>query len=137
MPGAESRQRTRCQLAELIQSKKYDAIQSWHGLPEHLKRQAVTDLLRSVEWHFWGVPVANPGKEKLLRWVPESVRQVLGPPETGSQRDLRNTNAAPEKRRERTPDRNAYEKSAVSCSREAASSRSPQDFAIAMPDLRT
>ena len=40
-------------------------------------------------------------------------------------------------RRERTPDRNAYEKSAVSCSREAASSRSPQDFAIAMPDLRT
>ena len=41
------------------------AIQSWSGLPEHIKRQAAPDMLRGVEWQFWGVPAMNPGKEEL------------------------------------------------------------------------
>jgi hypothetical protein len=27
-------------------------IQSWTGLPEHVKRQAAPDMLPAVEWHY-------------------------------------------------------------------------------------
>jgi hypothetical protein len=57
------------------------AIQSWSGLPEHIKRQAAPEMLRGVEWHFWGLPVMNPGEEELLRWVPPPFRQTLDLPE--------------------------------------------------------
>ena len=26
-------------------------------------------MVRGVQWHFYGVPVANPGKEELIRWI--------------------------------------------------------------------
>jgi hypothetical protein len=75
------------------------AIQSWSGLPEHIKRQAAPEMLRGVEWHFWGVPVMNPGKEELLRWLPDSARQFLELLERGNRGNLvRTTSIALEKR---------------------------------------
>jgi hypothetical protein len=79
------------------------AFQSWSGLPEHIKRQAAPEMLRGVEWHFYGVPVANPGKEELLRWLPDSARQFLELLERGNQGNLKKTNATPEKPRIVTP----------------------------------
>ena len=75
------------------------ATQSWSGLPEHIKRQAAPDMLRGVQWQFWGVPVMNPGKAELLRWLPAPLRQTLGLPEG----DLKRTSAALEKRQPPTP----------------------------------
>jgi hypothetical protein len=85
------------------QNRNMSSIQSWSGLPEHIKRQAAPDMLRGVQWHFWGVPVANPGNEELLRWVPESVRHLLGQLERGNPGNLKKTNAAPEDRQIVTP----------------------------------
>jgi hypothetical protein len=48
-------------------------------------------MLRGVEWHF-------PGKAELLRCVPASAPQAMGPPGTGNQGNLRKTRPAPEKR---------------------------------------
>ena len=50
-------------------------------------------MMRGVQWHFYGVPVANPGKEELLRWVPATFRQALSPPEMGNQGDPKKANA--------------------------------------------
>ena len=52
-------------------------FQSWSGLPDFIKRQAAPDMLRGMQWYFYGMPVVNPGQEELLRWVPDSVRQFL------------------------------------------------------------
>jgi hypothetical protein len=74
------------------------ATQSWHGLPEHIKRQAAPDMLRGVQWQFWGVPVMNPGEEELLRWVPYSGQRVMELLEKGNRGNLvQRTRAALEK----------------------------------------
>jgi len=85
------------------EDRNMSAIQGWRGLPEHLKPQAALDMLRGLQWNFYGLPVANPGKEELLRWVPESFRQLLGQFETGNQGNLKKTNPAPEKGQIVTP----------------------------------
>jgi len=79
------------------------AIQSWSGLPEHIKRQAAPDMLRGVQWQFWGVPVMNPGEEELLRWVSAPLRQTLGLPEGVNEGNRRKTSAALEKRQTPAP----------------------------------
>ena len=76
---------------------------SWSGLPEYIKRQAASEVLRGVEWQFWGVPVINPGEEELLRWVSAPLRQTLGLPEGVNEGDLKRTSAALEKRQTPTP----------------------------------
>jgi hypothetical protein len=85
------------------EGRNMSAIQSWSGLPEHIKRQAAPDMLRGVQWQFWGVPVANPGKAELLRWVPAPFRQALGLPEGVNEGDLKRTSSALEKRQTPTP----------------------------------
>jgi hypothetical protein len=79
------------------------AIQSWHGLPEHFKPQAALDMLRGVQWHFWGIPIANPGRRNCRAgslnlsgnlWVC-SKEEIIG--------NLKKTNPAPEKRQIVTP----------------------------------
>jgi hypothetical protein len=80
------------------------AIQSWSGLPEHIKRQAAPEMLRGVEWHFYGVPVANPGKAELLHWLPHSGQQVNQLLERGSRGNLvQKASTGPEKRQIPTP----------------------------------
>jgi hypothetical protein len=85
------------------EDRNMSAIQSWSGLPEHIKRQAAPDMLRGVQWQFWGVPVMNPGKAELLRWVPAPFRQALGLPEGVNEGDLKRTSSALEKRQTPTP----------------------------------
>jgi hypothetical protein len=77
------------------------AIQSWSGLPEHIKRQAAREMLRGVEWHFYGIPVANPGKAELLRWLSAPIQQTLALLKGTNQG--KETSAAPERRKIATP----------------------------------
>jgi hypothetical protein len=53
-----------------------NTVQSWSGLPDFIKRQASPDMLRGVEWHYYGCPVVNPGKEELRRWVAPSAAET-------------------------------------------------------------
>ena len=53
-----------------------NTVQSWSGLPDFIKRQASPDMLRGVEWHYYGRPVVNPGKEELRRWVAPSAAET-------------------------------------------------------------
>ena len=79
------------------------ATHSWSGLPEHIKRQAAPGILRGIQRHFYGVPVANPGKEELVRWLSAPLRQTLDLPEGVNEGDLKRTSAALEKRQIPTP----------------------------------
>jgi hypothetical protein len=54
------------------------AIQSWSGLPEHIKRQAAPAMLRGVEWQFYGVPVANPWQGRIAALVTRLCSTISG-----------------------------------------------------------
>jgi hypothetical protein len=95
---------SKAEVFPVIVERMMRAIQSWSGLPEHIKRQAAPEMLRGVEWHFYGVPVANPGKEELLRWVTDSVRPLLELLEGGNRGNLvQKTSTASEKRQIASP----------------------------------
>lgn len=53
----------------LCDNEMSNQTQSWAGLPEHMKRQAASEMLRGVQWHYYGRPVENPGEEELRRWI--------------------------------------------------------------------
>ena len=80
--------------ANEARGRNMSAIRAGTGLPDHIKPpgRARNGAGRAVA--FQRRARRNPGKEELIRWVPESLRQLSGLLERGNQGNLKETNAA-------------------------------------------